>query len=299
MTTDVDPLTALMLENPPSNTVEMRALVDGFSMMMNQNLPEIGASLDDILIEHHEPLSLSVDIHKPKGEGPFPILIYLHGGGWVLGSTKTHRRLGFRFAEAGYLVFNVQYRLAPEAPFPAAFDDCVQALDWVIAHASEYGGDVDRLAMGGDSAGGNLTAAVATHAANADRLKCLLLIYPAMDFASMGASMEPLPDGEVGVLDMMIEPYIGHDRDALLVDPRVSPIHASNPYPEALITCGTADDLIHDCHRLEKKLTAAGTTFETDYYNDMPHGFVQMEEMYPEARQSIDKMIEFLHRTLG
>ena len=168
-----------------------------------------------------------------------------------------------------------------------------------MEHAPKYGGDLNRLAMGGDSAGGNLTAAVATHADNADRLKSLLLIYPALDFASMGESMEPLPGAEAGILDLMINPYIGHDREALMLDPRVSPIHASRRYPETMIICGTGDDLIHDCHRLTEKLASAGTPFETDYYEGMPHGFVQMEEMFPQARQSIKKMIGFLDRTLG
>ena len=291
-----DPLIAFMTENPPEDVYAMRALLDAFCLEMNHDLPDIGGSIDDVLIESFEGRDLTVDIHQPKGDGPFPVLIYLHGGGWVLGTPKTHRRLAFRFAEAGYLVFNVDYRLAPEFPFPAAYDDCESALNWVLEHAAEYGGDVSRLAMGGDSAGGNLTAAVATQAARRDKIRAALLIYPAMDFATIGLE-SPIPG--LDVVDLMVAPYIGHDRENLVLDPRVSPIHVADRLPATLLTCGTIDDLIHDCARVEEILNGAGTPVETDYYDDMPHGFCQMEELFPQARQSIDKMIDFLGRKLA
>jgi acetyl esterase/lipase len=98
---------------------------------------------------------------------------------------------------------------------------------------------------------------------------------------------------------MMVDSYIGHDQSVLELDSRVSPIHASENLTEALITCGTTDGLITDCRRLEEKLTAHGIPFETDYYEGMPHGFCQMEEMFPQARQSIERMITFLNRTLS
>ncbi len=294
-----DPLIAYLTENPPADVFEFRQILDGFSLETNTDLPEIGASIDDVVIDAYEKQDLTVDIHQPRGEGPFPVLIYLHGGGWVLGSPKTHRRLGFRFAEAGFLVFNVHYRLAPEYPFPAAFEDSVRALDWVIENAPGYGGDIDRLAMGGDSAGGNLTAAVAAHADAASQLRSLLLIYPALDFANMDAADGALPGTDINLTSMMVDSYIGHDQSVLELDSRVSPIHAAEHLTEALITCGTADGLITECRQLEEKLTAHGIPFETDYYEGMPHGFCQMEEMFPQARQSIERMIAFLNRTLS
>ncbi len=295
---DLDPLMAFVAENPPSDPLEFRSLLDGFSLMMNSDLPEIGKSIDDVVIAEYPEQNLTVDIHVPKGDGPFPVLIYLHGGGWILGSPKTHRRVGFRFAEAGYLVFNVHYRLAPEAPFPAGFDDCVTALNWVLEHAAEYGGDTNRLAMGGDSAGGNLTAAVAAADAG-NTIKSVLLIYPAMDFANMSDDMAAIPGLETSIVDMMVGSYIGHDYDNLVKDPRVSPIHVAEQLPPAHIACGTADDLMADCMALAEKLAAAGIEHETAYYDLMPHGFAQMEEMFDEARASINRMIAFLNRTVG
>ena len=98
----------------------------------------------------------------PDGDGPWPVLVWIHGGGWVIGraaeSTVTAQRLA---VAAGCVVVNVDYRLAPEHPFPAALDDCVAVARWVLAHAAEVGGDPARVAVGGDSAGGNLSAVVA------------------------------------------------------------------------------------------------------------------------------------------
>ena len=118
MTDTVDPLIAFLAENPPKDVFELRSVLDGFIASVNGSLPEIGESIDDVVIQSFDGQDLTVDVHRPKGEGPFPILVYLHGGGWVLGSPKTHRKLGYRFAERGFVVFNVRYRLAPEAPFP-------------------------------------------------------------------------------------------------------------------------------------------------------------------------------------
>ena len=294
-----DPLTTLLMENPPKDVFEMRQVMDGFMLAINTELPQIGSNEDDVLIQAHSGQDLTVDIHRPQGEGPFPVLVYLHGGGWILGSPKTHRRLGHRFAERGYLVFNVHYRLAPEAPFPAAYDDCVTALEWVIRHAEQYDGDSARIAMGGDSAGGNLTAAVATHAEAASALKAVLLIYPAMDFATMDMDAGDIPGTEANLAELMVNSYIGHDLENLLVDPRVSPIHTATKLPPALITCGTADSLINDCRKTVEILQANGQHVEHDYYEDMPHGFCQIEEMFPQALQSISRMIDFLDRQLS
>jgi acetyl esterase len=266
----------------------------------NTELPAIGASHDDVVIRTPGGHELRVDVHVPKGAGPFPVLVYLHGGGWILGSPKTHRRLGFRFAEAGYLVFNVHYRLAPEHPFPGAFDDCVAAIRWAAAHAADYGGDPDRLAVGGDSAGGNLTAAAA--AALADDpdvdIKAVLLIYAALDFAGIDGTASIIPGGDE-LIEMMVGSYIGHDRDNLVGDWRVSPIHAAEKLPPAHVLCGTMDPLIDDARAVAARLAAAGIDHEVAIYEDMPHGFVQMEELFPDARLAIDRMVNFLNARVG
>jgi len=295
----VDPLMELLKENPPQDALEFRAILDALALAGNGVLPEIGGSEDDVTLFSAGGVDVTADIHLPEGKGPFPVLVYLHGGGWVMGSPKTHRRLAFRFAEAGYLVVNLHYRLAPEFPFPAAFDDCVRAIRWVTDNIASYGGDPSRLAVGGDSAGGNLTAAAA--AALADdarvRIKAILLIYAALDFANMTAEGADALSG--ALVEMLVDSYIGHDRDALVKDWRVSPILAAKRLPPAHIACGTADELIADAHALVAKLAAAGIPYELATYDEMPHGFAQMEEMFPEARVSIARMIDFLDARVG
>src|SRR5215472_11686995 len=120
----------------PTDVQGLRAAMDTFAPLINSNPPEIGA------------------LH--------PVVVYLHGGGWIGGSPKTHRKLGMQFADAGYLTINVDYRLAPEHPFPAGLEDCIFAVKWAGQNAKRWNGYAARLAVGGDSAGGNLTAASLT-----------------------------------------------------------------------------------------------------------------------------------------
>jgi acetyl esterase/lipase len=106
--------------------------------------------------------AIPVRIYRPNGTAPFPLLVYFHGGGWVLGSIATHDGICRSLAAgAGCVVVSVEYRLAPEHRYPAAAEDCYAATQWCAAHAAELGADAGRLAVGGDSAGGNLTAVVA------------------------------------------------------------------------------------------------------------------------------------------
>ena len=119
-------MTQMMLQNAPKTPQEMRAMLDGFAPFMNGELPEVGAFHEAVPVRE----GVTADVVVPKGAGPHPVLVYLHGGGWVCGSPKTHRKLGYRFAEAGTLVFNVDYRLAPEHPFPTPFEDCLAAVRW-------------------------------------------------------------------------------------------------------------------------------------------------------------------------
>jgi acetyl esterase len=116
-----DMLTQMMLQNAPKTPQEMRGMLEGFAPLLNAELPEVGRFEEAVPVGE----GVTADVVAPKGEGPHPVLVYLHGGGWVCGSPATHRKLAHRFAEAGYLVFNVDYRLAPEHPFPTPFEDCV------------------------------------------------------------------------------------------------------------------------------------------------------------------------------
>jgi len=290
----------------PTDITALRKLLDQFAPFLNADPPKIGAVHEKVLLREIGGARVTADVLVPERAGPHPVLVYLHGGGWVAGSPGTHRKLALRFAEAGYLVVNVDYRLAPEAAFPAPFDDCVFAVRWAAENVARYGGDPRRLALGGDSAGGNLTAAVAAHMASdtsAPRIRAALLIYGIFDFEMLSTSEVAGPAAEAAIArsltDAMTTAYLGPNPDvARLRDPRVSPIHAAAQLPPSFLVVGTADPLIEQQQRMAAALERAGIAHESVIVDAMPHGFVQIE-MLPPARETIERMTAFLARHLN
>jgi acetyl esterase len=281
----------------------MRRLIDGFGGIMNADLPAVGAFHAAVEVAD----GVTADVVVPSGVGPFPVLVYLHGGGWICGSPATHRKLGYRFAEAGYLVFNVDYRLAPEHPFPTPLEDCIGAIRWAAREAARYGGDASRLAVAGDSAGGNLAAASAA-ALHDDpaRPKAALLIYGVFDFARLASAGGVASAPTAGIspvlgekmVRLMVGSYLGEDPSpAVLADPRVSPLHAADRLPPTHVVCGGADPLVLQARDLTARLAAAGIEHECFIDPAMPHGYVQMEFL-PLARPAIDRMVAFLRKHL-
>lgn len=302
---ETNPLMQMMQGKMPESAADLRQLMNGFVHMLNGGLPEVGAFHAAIPVVGAGP-GVTTDVVVPKGLGPFPVLVYLHGGGWVAGSPKSHQKVGYRFAEKGYLVFNVDYRLAPEHPFPAAFEDCVAAIRFAVKTAAQYGGDASRLAVGGDSAGGNLSAACAAALANDPDVKisAALLIYGVFDFARLGetggiasgvgATTPEMVAAGANFVELMVGAYLGSDRsEKRLRDPRISPIHAAAKLPPTHIVCGAADPLAAQTETLAALLADAGTLHEKFIVDAMPHGYVQME-FFPQARVSIDRMVAFL-----
>jgi acetyl esterase len=273
-----DQLTQMMLQNAPKTPLEMRALLDGVAKLMNAGLPEVGTFHAAVPVRE----GVSTDVIVPRGAGPHPVLVYLHGGGWVCGSPRTHQKLSYRFAEAGYLVFNVDYRLAPEHPFPAPFEDCLAAVRFAHREAARFGGDPARLGVGGDSAGGNLAAAVA--AALADdpaRPKAALLLYGVFDFGMFGdIPLGPAVDPGAAA--------IGRDMVEMMVGAKLPPCH---------VVVGSADALLPQSEALVKALAAAGVPHEHFVDAGMPHGYAQLEFLAG-ARPAIARMVAFLRKHL-
>jgi acetyl esterase len=309
-TAPADLLAQLFGARLPTDVHEMRAFLDRLASMMNAGLPEIGAFHERVPICEVEGTRVTADVAVPKGPGPHPVLVYFHGGGWVCGSPATHRKLAHRFAEKGYLVWNVDYRLAPEHPFPAAVDDCVTAIRVASRGAERFGGDATRLAVGGDSAGGNLTAAalgVLAGDASAPRVSAALLLYGVFDFERLGdLPPQPGPFANAAMLEaggrmigMMVDAYLGPDPSAeRLRDPRVSPIHVADRLPPAYVLVGTLDPLAAQAESLAAALARAGIPYVHDVAEGMPHGFAQME-FFPQAREAITRMGDFLDVHLG
>jgi acetyl esterase len=279
---------------PMGSVAELRSMLDTFMPMMNSNLPEVGAFHENVEIRP----ALRADVAAPKGAGPFPVVVYLHGGGWVAGSAKSHQKLGMQFAEAGYLCINVDYRLAPEHPFPAGLDDCVFAIKWAAENAKRWNGDANRLAVGGDSAGGNLAAASLTSLAAEDyagpKPRAALLIYGVYDTAATLAR-----GGNDASLEMMLKAYAAGGYPALLEDPRLSPLKAIRPgtLPPSFVICGTADALLPESKNIAEALGRADIRHEAHLLEEMPHGFLQMG-MLSGCDQGLKLMFDFLRRTV-
>jgi len=267
---------------------QRKRLVDYFEEF-NANPPAIGAYHEAVQLK----AGLTADIAVPKGSGPFPVVIYIHGGAWTLGSPATHRKLIKQFAEAGYLTIAPDYRLAPENAFPAGFDDCVFTASWAVENANRYGGDASRMAMGGDSAGGNLTAAVLPALASsqgAPKFKAAILIYGAFDFAGL-VKMAP------EAAEPLAKAYLGSNYPVSLDDPRVSPIRAIKPgaMPPSFIIAGTADGIAGESRTIAAAMNRAGIENELHILEDMPHAFMQMTELTA-CREGLRLMFDFLKR---
>ena len=249
---------------------------------------------------------LPTRLYRPQGaEGPLPILIYFHGGGFVIGDRDTHdipcRRLSLG---AACLVVSVDYRLAPEYAFPAPVDDAWAATRWVVDHATELGGDPDRVAVGGDSSGGNL-AAVVCHMAKRDggpRLAYQLLIYPATDLTGSMPSHATLSHGyrlTTELLDWFTAHYFreGGDRDQLISSPLFAEDFADLP-PALVLTAGY-DPLRDEGSAYADKLRDVGVETEVVEYGGMIHGFITMGGVVDAAVESMEVCAAGLARAFG
>jgi len=238
-----------------------------------------------------------LDVHIPEGKGPWPVVLYVHGGGFRILSKDTHWVMALAFARKGYLVVNIDYRLAPANPFPAAIEDASHALRWVARHAHEYGGDPSRIVLAGESAGANLVTslAIATSYERPEPFARALFdegISPKAVVAACGlhevGNIERFrkPNVPAWVLDRLVEVRMAYlDPASHLVDREggldlANPLlvlergeRPSKPLPPFFASVGTADVLLDDTRRLAKALEALGTRCEARYYPREMHAF--------------------------
>ncbi|MPZ01164.1 MAG: alpha/beta hydrolase fold domain-containing protein [Actinophytocola sp.] len=221
-----------------------------------------------------------------------PMLVFFHGGGWVVGNVETHDdTVRFLAQQAGVRALSVDYRLAPEHPFPAAVEDAVDTYEYVVEHAEELGADPNRIAVGGDSAGGNLAAVVAQQARDTGgHLPAFqLLIYPEVDFVDRRASRAFFKEGFF-LTDDDMNWFEGHYVPAGTdkTDPRLSPLLAkdlSGLPPAAVITAGF-DPLRDNGEAYYDALKAAGVPVTLHRHWDMIHGFVNLLGLSPRFREA-------------
>jgi acetyl esterase len=278
---------------PPFETlspVEARA---GFkSFFAAPETPEEVGSVEDRSIPAGA-TPMPVRIYRPKGEGPFPVLLYMHGGGWVVCDLDTHDVACRALCnEAKCIVVALDYRLAPEHKFPAAVDDCYAGLRWVSENARSFGGDPSRIAVGGDSAGGNLAAATALVARDSGGPKVgfQMLIYPAVDARMGSKSYQENAEGKLltkSLMEWFWNHYLRNEADAS--DPRVSPLLEPNlaGLPPAWIITAEYDPLRDEGEAYAKRLEEAGVPVTLKRWNGLIHGFFTLPAAFPQAREAV------------
>ena len=236
---------------------------------------------------------IPVRIYTPNGTAPFPLLVYFHGGGWVLGGLDTHDGVCRALANgAGCVVVSVDYRLAPEHRYPAAAEDCHAATKWAAANAAELGADARRLAVGGDSAGGNLAAVVPQMARDrgGPAIVFQLLIYPATDAASDAPSQRENADGYLLTHGDMLWFWGHYLGDAARgAEPYASPLRADRlaGLPPALVITAEFDPLRDEGETYAKRLEEAGVPARLTRYDGMIHGFFGMGHLMDQANAAV------------
>ena len=240
-------------------------------------------------------------VYLPYGAQPDsgPGLIFYHGGGFMVGSLKSHDPLCRRLAAvSGVRICSVDYRLAPEHPFPAAVDDAFAAMDAALAgELSDYGFDADRLAVGGDSAGGNLAASVARE--RRDQLHYQLLLYPLMQLLQTKKDRPRWQEGPLlseFTLEEIRKHYIA---DADPADVRISPLLADDlqGLPPAYILAAEMDPLLDEGAAYRDRLTASGVPVEYKLWKTVPHGFLNMSRLFPACISAIEASARSLSKT--
>lgn len=286
---------------PPIETLdaeEARAIFDARTNDVTAE-PEVGEVYDRTVPGPDG--AIPIRVYRPvDANDATPCLLFFHGGGWVIGTIDTHDVVCRALTEAtGATVVSVGYRLAPEHRFPAAIDDCEAATRWVAAHGDELGVDRNRLAVCGDSAGGNLAAAVALSCVDGPKISAQALIYPAVDLHT--DSRASLTRNGVGYvlekagMSWFIDHYVPALDDRL--DPRCSPIFGDlTGQPPALVITAEFDPLLDDGVDYAAALNAAGVDVDYRLFDGLVHTFFTKIGIVESSQVAVDAVAEFLSK---
>ena len=243
-------------------------------------------------------------LYRPSADATLGLLVYFHGGGWVLGNVETHDHVARALAaESGCAVVSVDYRLAPEHPFPAAVDDAFAVSAWIHEKSRSLGCDPERLAIGGDSAGANLAAVVTQSGRVPFRFQ--LLVYPVTDARGVTASYEELSEGygltRAG-MRWFLEHYLAGGEGGP-ADPLVSPLLADDSAfaasPPTLVVTAELDPLRDEGEAYAARLRAAGVPAVDTRYDGMVHGFFSFGELLSDGRRAMTQAAEALAAAIG
>lgn len=258
--------------------------------------------VEDCTLPAFDGARLPARLYAPSTEPGLPAMLYLHGGGFTIGNLETHDSLCRQIAlRSGAAVLALDYRLAPEHPFPCAVDDSWAALHWLHAHAASLGLDASRLAVGGDSAGGTLAAVTALHARDSGlSLAAQILITPGTTAHADTPSHRLFAEGfllDAASIGWFFDQYIPHSRRG---DWRFAPLNADDVagVAPACVILAECDPLVDEGLAYADKLRAAGVPVELELYRGLTHDFIKMARMLPEASAAQAVIAEALRRAV-
>jgi acetyl esterase len=301
---------------PPLNTVEeiiqFRAQPSRDLSKHNVDLPDDVDLQEDVLLGEVGGLETRAEVYTPSGSGPFPMLLYMHGGGWCLGKAEYVRKLGMSIASNGHVVVNLDYALAPEHPFPAALQQAVFALRWMASNASELNGRSGGISAGGASAGANLAcAAIASINGEGQELdegglggvevefSSLLALYGVFNFPLV--MQEPGSHAGGFAETMFNQAYLGPHWLTQHRNPLVSPAFAEtlDRFPPAYLVIGDQDALLPQTMDMARRLIHAGVPTTLSVAAGLNHSFAYIPHKLPDAAAELERMFAWLRKTNG
>ena len=293
--------------NPPLETLPppvARQIYRDLAAGLGLPAPGIVSASDRTIDGPAGPLPLRV--YRPGvSQGELPVLLYVHGGGFVIGDLETHDKVCRTLChEVAAVVVAVDYRLAPEHPFPAAIDDVTRALRWVAGHARELGADPSRIAVAGDSAGAQLCAAAALREGERIPVRAVGLIYPvAQHFSEPSPSMAENGEGKfltTGVMKWFIDAYLG-GRSELARHPDFALLHSTSlaALPPTWVATMGHDPLRDEGHALAQRIAQAGVATEHRHYPGAIHACIHFTGVSPVGNQVMSDLAEWLRLQLS
>lgn len=279
---------------------DTRKYLDTMTLQLNGKKESVAMIEElNVSVENRE---IPIRIYRPKGKDiqKSPAIIYIHGGWFIAGGFETHDGVVRKLAnKTGAAIIFVDYRLAPEHPFPAGLNDCIDTTKWVIENAESLGIDANQIGIIGDSAGGALTASVSTQIG--ELLKFQILIYPAADNQLNTKSWEIYETGPVLNKEGGIQAWKWyHPEGENNPNPLAVPILIKDfkNTPPTLVLIAEHDALRDEGEELAQHMKKVGIPVQTIFYKDMVHGFMHMGEVLNEVQKATNEMAEFAHQHL-
>jgi acetyl esterase len=278
----------------------------------NVELPEDVEIEDDVKLGEVGGIDVRAEVYTPRWDGPHPMLLYMHGGGWCLGKAEYVRKLGMSIASQGHVVVNLDYALAPENPFPASLQQAIFATRWMTKNAAEIGGREGAIAVGGASAGANLAAAAIAsingEAGDLDdgglgdvavEFSSLLCLYGIFDFPLL--MQEPGSHAGGFAETMYNQAYLGPHWLSMHRDPRVSPAYSRHlaEFPATYLTVGDQDALLPQSMDMARRLIDAGVPTTLSVIAGLNHSFAYIPHKLPDAAAELERMFAWLRARNG